>query len=430
MMSRKTPLGTLPPRAASSPKPHLPAFLNKLYRMVSAPESDPWVFWNDEGTTFVIPDSQALAAHVLGHHFKHNNFPSFVRQLNMYGFHKVPHLNHGVLHHDGSPEVWEFINPQFRRDAPEEMRHIVRKKGEAERARSAAKHHPNQITPPSSPSQPPPRTLEMSDGLRADLQTIALRQRLIKEELFRLTASTEGLWKWALETRLRNDQQQARIDRIVAILSEAVRQRTSASSSSEVPAKIRGYLEAPSPPQTYEELSAPASREQTPPLSPPPQPDITRMFANGKVPVGFHDALQNYMYITQANLPSQPPATTPQKQPSQVILPDQFSPPPPPIAPQPADIQDWPSQTTPHVNLADYLADANIHIPDPQVTLSPQDPPSVTFPAETTGQPQPWLTSFLDAEQSLDMSLRPAVLETQNMRFGQPDERVLKKRRL
>ena len=99
-------------------KPTLPAFLNKLYGMVNSPETDPWVRWNESGDSFVIPNSQALAEQVLGRHFKHNNFASFVRQLNMYGFHKVPHLNHGVLHNDGLPEVWEFINVNFHRDQP------------------------------------------------------------------------------------------------------------------------------------------------------------------------------------------------------------------------------------------------------------------------------------------------------------------------
>ena len=66
----------------------------------------------------------------------------FVRQLNMYGFHKVPHLNHGVLHNDGLPEVWEFTNVNFHRDQPGRMRYIVRKKGEAEKARMAAKQQP------------------------------------------------------------------------------------------------------------------------------------------------------------------------------------------------------------------------------------------------------------------------------------------------
>src|SRR5271169_2936416 len=61
----------------------LPAFLNKLYGMVKAPETDPWVHWAEDGKSFIVPNNTALEDQVLGHHFKHNKFASFVRQLNM-----------------------------------------------------------------------------------------------------------------------------------------------------------------------------------------------------------------------------------------------------------------------------------------------------------------------------------------------------------
>jgi len=47
------------------------------------------VSWNAEGAGFVVHDAKSFADRVLPSYFKHSNFQSFVRQLNMYDFHKI-----------------------------------------------------------------------------------------------------------------------------------------------------------------------------------------------------------------------------------------------------------------------------------------------------------------------------------------------------
>lgn len=44
--------------------------------------------WVSQGT-FMITDSDELSKNVLRQYFKHSNFSSFIRQLNIYGFEKV-----------------------------------------------------------------------------------------------------------------------------------------------------------------------------------------------------------------------------------------------------------------------------------------------------------------------------------------------------
>ena len=65
----------------------------------------------------------------------------------------------------------------------------------------------------------------------------------------RLVGSTESLWKYALETRHRYQEQQVKLDKLIKFLSEAFRKRL---SNHELPNKVRGLLEGPS---TFEELS-------------------------------------------------------------------------------------------------------------------------------------------------------------------------------
>jgi len=290
-------------------KSNLPAFLNKLYGMVNSSDTDPWVCWNEDGTSFIIPNNNALAEHVLGRHFKHNNFNSFVRQLNMYGFHKVPHLNHGVLHNNGLPEVWEFTNEHFLRDKPEAMRNIIRKKGEAEKARSAAKQRSTSSTSPQLPHQlDDPRDMAI---LKAEIQSVATRQALIKEEMFRLSSNTESLWKYALETRQRTQQQQEKIDKMIKFLSEIFIKQQRANNGAELTGKVKGLLEGP----TVEELSSEAATPQSTASMEQAQKDMMmKQFANGKLPLGLKDIWEQFLsnqYGHGNNFPSTPatPAT-------------------------------------------------------------------------------------------------------------------------
>ena len=61
-----------------------PPFLTKTFDMVDDPTTNHIVSWNRGGSSFVAWDPHSFSTNLLPRYFKHNNFSSFVRQLNTY----------------------------------------------------------------------------------------------------------------------------------------------------------------------------------------------------------------------------------------------------------------------------------------------------------------------------------------------------------
>ena len=64
------------------------SFLTKLYTILSDTTYDEIIHWDNDGKRVIICDVINLCNIVLPKFYKHRNYSSFVRQLNMYGFHK------------------------------------------------------------------------------------------------------------------------------------------------------------------------------------------------------------------------------------------------------------------------------------------------------------------------------------------------------
>ncbi|KAI4794038.1 hypothetical protein E4T45_12453, partial [Aureobasidium sp. EXF-8846] len=108
------------PKAISSPLTHLrkPSVTDRLYSMLEDQSIQHLISWSSTNESFVMSPSTEFSK-VLASYFKHTNISSFVRQLNMYGFHK------------GSPDspLWEFKHGanNFRRGDLNGLRDIKRR---------------------------------------------------------------------------------------------------------------------------------------------------------------------------------------------------------------------------------------------------------------------------------------------------------------
>ena len=71
-------------------KDEVPVFLRKTWDLInSCNETCPdTACWSDDGRSFLVKDQEKFASSIIPQYFRHNNFSSFVRQLNFYGFKK------------------------------------------------------------------------------------------------------------------------------------------------------------------------------------------------------------------------------------------------------------------------------------------------------------------------------------------------------
>ena len=80
-----------------------PSFLSKLYQILNDKEYISYIHWSQDGLSVIISDPTGLSKKVLPKFYNHHNFASFVRQLNMYNFHKIrtdPKSNEQKYIHD------------------------------------------------------------------------------------------------------------------------------------------------------------------------------------------------------------------------------------------------------------------------------------------------------------------------------------------
>eukprot|EP00163_Fabomonas_tropica_P010520 TRINITY_DN2067_c0_g3_i1.p1 TRINITY_DN2067_c0_g3~~TRINITY_DN2067_c0_g3_i1.p1 ORF type:complete len:384 (-),score=111.11 TRINITY_DN2067_c0_g3_i1:736-1887(-) len=162
---------------AGKGKRDVPAFLTKTFDMVADSKTNKTVTWTREGKSFVVLDPQTFSSVVLPKYFKHNNFSSFVRQLNMYGFTKSGEVN-----------WWEFQHPYFVCGRPEHLKHIKRKIA---------------MTTQSGPGTHAlvESFMNQKEKLHNQLSSLQTTQSQLNTQVSEVQDSNDHLWKQVQETR-------------------------------------------------------------------------------------------------------------------------------------------------------------------------------------------------------------------------------------
>ncbi|XP_035315189.1 heat shock factor protein 1 isoform X1 [Cricetulus griseus] len=184
---------------------NVPAFLTKLWTLVSDPDTDALICWSPSGNSFHVFDQGQFAKEVLPKYFKHNNMASFVRQLNMYGFRKVVHIEQGGLVKPERDDT-EFQHPCFLRGQEQLLENIKRKVTSVSTLKSEdIKIRQDSVT-----------------RLLTDVQLMKGKQECMDSKLLAMKHENEALWREVASLRQKHAQQQKVVNKLIQFLISLV----------------------------------------------------------------------------------------------------------------------------------------------------------------------------------------------------------------
>nr|AKZ42285.1 heat shock factor protein 1 isoform 1 [Castor fiber] len=194
------------PLGPGAPGPsNVPAFLTKLWTLVSDPDTDTLICWSPSGNSFHVFDQGQFAKEVLPKYFKHNNMASFVRQLNMYGFRKVVHIEQGGLLKPERDDT-EFQHPCFLRGQEQLLENIKRKVTSVSTLKSEdVKIRQDSVT-----------------KLLTDVQLMKGKQECMDSKLLAMKHENEALWREVASLRQKHAQQQKVVNKLIQFLISLV----------------------------------------------------------------------------------------------------------------------------------------------------------------------------------------------------------------
>ncbi|SGZ55239.1 CIC11C00000001650 [Sungouiella intermedia] len=197
--SRQALIGAVKKKKDQGPKTR-PAFVLKVWNMVNDPANHDYIRWTDDGEAFVVVHREEFMKLILPNYFKHNNFASFVRQLNMYGWHKVQDVTSGTMKEGSNlDDAFQFKNPDFIRGREDLLDNIVRNKSNLEEDNS----------------------LVNLQVMTTEVDKLKMTQLAMLEDLRRIRADNQNLWQEIVNARDRERKLSQMIQKIVNFVEAA-----------------------------------------------------------------------------------------------------------------------------------------------------------------------------------------------------------------
>uniref|UniRef100_H3DLC5 Heat shock transcription factor 1 n=1 Tax=Tetraodon nigroviridis TaxID=99883 RepID=H3DLC5_TETNG len=239
---------------------NVPAFLTKLWTLVEDPDTDPLICWSKTGNSFHVFDQGRFSKEILPKFFKHNNMASFIRQLNMYGFRKVVHIEQGGLVKPERDDT-EFQHPYFIRGHEHLLENIKRK-----------------VTNVSAVRQEEVKmSTEEVNKLLSDIQAMKGKQENIDNRILTMRQENEALWREVASLRQKHTQQQKVVRKLIQFLLSLVQSNGLLGLKRKIPLMLNDSSTAHSMPKYSRPfpLEAPLQSALFSPDSPPSGPIIS-----------------------------------------------------------------------------------------------------------------------------------------------------------
>lgn len=200
--------------------------------------------WSDDGRSFIVLDEDEFARTLIPELFKHNNYASFVRQLNMYGFHKTVNITDGSLRQSekarkGVKPPSMYSHPYFRKNRPDLLWLIQKPAGSSSKSTKRKRDGnmkdpydsdegspvpeiggpPQQLSAPSTSQDLTQLPRNELAAVRRELQNLQTQQKFISQMITQLKEQNDQFYRQATAFQALHDRHENSINAILTFLA-------------------------------------------------------------------------------------------------------------------------------------------------------------------------------------------------------------------